>query len=354
MPDTALIALSIASRSHGVAPTLPSARGFILAMEDAKKRDDLPAPIDWIIIDDHGLEGQAKLLAETLVADERIIGVVGPMGSTEAFENAPVFSQAGLLQVSPCASHPTLTQKGYDTFFRLVPNETVQGRALALLARENLGAESVAIVHDNDAFGTTVSENFENSLVGMGGKVLTSQAFEADDQEFSELADRVAATEPDIVFFAVHAREGALVSSAIRERGVAVPFLGTDGMKTAFFLGGGDAGHDAYHTHSGADFRRLETAKAFRDDYVERWPEDSTYSPEGYDSAMLIVEALAKAGEVSRSSVAEAFRSLGTYQGITGDISFDANGERLDAPVSWYRVGRIGGERVMEYQGTVA
>lgn len=354
MPDTALIALSIASRSHGVAPTLPSFRGFLMAMEDAKKREDLPAPIDWVIIDDHAIEGQARLLAQTVVADERIIGVVGPMGSTEAFENAPVFSQAGLLQVSPCASHPTLTQQGYGTFYRLVPNETVQGHALAVLAREKLEAESVAIVHDNDAFGTTVSENFRNSFSGIGGKVLAIQAFEAGAQDFSDLADRVAATEPDIVFFAVHAREGSLVSSAIRERGVDVPFLGTDGMKTSFFLGGGDTGHEAYHTHSGADFRRLETAKAFRDEYVERWPEDSTYSPEGYDSAMLIVEALARAGEVSRSSVADAFRSLGTYQGITGDISFDENGERVDAPVSWYRVSRHSGERVMEYQGTVA
>ena len=354
MVDRTRIALSIGSRSHGTAPTLPSFRGFLLAMEDAARRTDLHPPIDWVMFDDHGDPDQAALLAETVVADDRFIAVVGPMGSTEALANAPIFDDAGLLQVSPCASHPDLCQQGFRTFYRLVPNEIVQGSALARLARRELVAHKAAVVHDGDAFGTTVADNFSKAFSELGGMIVAREGYSGGATDFSGLAEVVSDSSPDVVFFAVHATEGLLVSSAIRQAGVDAPFLGTDGLKTSFFLGGGDPRAEAFHTHSGADFRRLPSAKGLRDAYVARWPEDSTYSPEAYDSVCLIVDALAKAGEATRSAVLNAFRSLFPYDGVTGTIRFDADGERLDAPVSWYQVKRRDGERVMEYQGTVS
>ncbi len=353
MPDRARIALSISTRSNGTAPTLATYRGFILGFQDLAERGDLGIPLDWVLADDHGDVRQSALLAETIVADPRFIGVVGPMGSAEAFANAPVFDAAGLLQVSPCASHPDLCRKGFGTFHRLVANEETQGGALSRLAVNQLGAQRVAVVHDADPFGTSVADNFSAALRSVGGTISVRMPIAKTETEFDDLARAIVASAPDLVFFGVHATEGLVVSAAIRAAGCSVPFLGTDGLKTSFFLGGGDPGEEVVHTHSGADFRRLQTARSFRERYVATWLEDSTYSPEAYDSVMMIGEALRRAGTVSRSAVREAFASLTPYQGITGTVSFDETGERVDAPVSWYRVEREDGKRVMNYQGVV-
>ncbi len=353
MPDRARIALSISTRSNGTAPTLPTYRGFVLGFEDLSRRSDPGMPVDWVLLDDHGDPRQSALLAETVAADPRFIGVVGPMGSSEAFANAPVFDAAGLLQVSPCASHPDLCRKGFRTFHRLVANEETQGGALARLATNQLQAAKVAVVHDADAFGVSVADNFSAALESAGGSVSTRVSISKTGAEFGGPAREVVASNPEVVFFGVHATEGLLVSAAIREAGCSVPFLGTDALKTSFFLGGGDPGEEAVHTHTGADFRRLESAGNFRDRYVAAYPEDSTYSPEAYDSVMMIGEALKRAGTASRSAVLEAFKNLAPYEGITGTVSFDEMGERIDAPVSWYRVVRRGGKRVMRYQGVV-
>jgi branched-chain amino acid transport system substrate-binding protein len=353
MSDSARIALTISTRSNGTAPTLPTYRGFLIGMEDAARRTDLPAPVEWVLFDDHGDLRQSALLAETIVADDRFIAAVGPMGSSEAFVNAPIFDGAGLLQVSPCASHPDLCRRGYRTFHRLVANEQVQGGALARLARDQLGAAKAAVVHDVDAFGTSVADNFSSGFEDAGGRVVARVSVESGESDFAEQAGTVADSDPEVVFFGVHASEGLLVSEAIRKVGVEVPFLGTDGLKISFFLGGGDPGQEAYHTHSGADFRRLASASAFRDTYAARYPEDSTYSPEAYDSAMVVVEALVRAGSADRAAVLQALKDMDSYHGITGAIAFDDNGERIDAPVSWYRVERRDGDRYMAYQGIV-
>ena len=271
------------------------------------------------------------------------------LSPTLRYSTRQVFCRSVLAHHIPiCASRATGPSSG------LVPNEQVQGGALARLAQGELGATTVAVVHDNDAFGTAVADNFSEAFAGLGGTVGTRQGFDRGQTTFDDVASGVAASSPEVVFFAVHATEGLAVSSAIRAAGVKTPFLGTDGLKTSFFLGGGEPDAEAYHTHSGADFRRLETAKEFRDAYVERWPEDSTYSPEAYDSAMIVVESLARAGTVSRDRVLEEFLSLDGYEGITGAVRFDATGEREDSPVSWYKVGQTDAGRVMEYQGTVS
>ena len=100
-------------------------------------------------------------------------------------------------------------------------------------------------------------------------------------------------------------------------------------MKTSFFLGGGDGRGAVYHTHSGADMRRLESARDFRERYAARFPEDSTYSPEAYDAAMLAVTAIDRAGRPDRAAVLGAFQDIGTFAGVSGPISFTPTGERM-------------------------
>jgi branched-chain amino acid transport system substrate-binding protein len=349
----AKVALSISTRISGAADTLPTYRGFLLAHEEAAERSS-DFEIVWEMYDDFGDVAKSAELARRIVDDPEVIGVVGPMGSSEAFANAPIFSAAGLLQVSPCASHPDLCERSYGTFYRLVANERVQGGELAKIAKEYLGAATTAIVHDTDEFGTVVADNFTDYYVARGGVVSRRIGFDADEYSALEIADQMADTPADLFLFAVHGHEGGVISAAARDAGIRQPFLGTDGMKTSFFLGGGDERGEAYHTHSGADFRRLATAADFRRRYVERFPEDSTYSAEAYDAAMMVVAALEQAGAADRAAVLDAFRSLGTFDGITGPISFTAAGERSGAFVSLYRVAMDGEQRVMSYIGTTA
>ena len=225
MVDTARIALSIGSRSYGIAPTMPTFRGFLLAMEDAARRTDIHVPIDWVMFDDHGDPAQAALLAETIVADDRFIAVVGPMGSTEAFANAPIFDDAGLLQVSPCASHPDLCRQGFRTFYRLVPNEIVQGSALARLARREIVARKAAVVHDRDAFGTTVADNFGKAFDELGGMIVAREGYRYGATDFSGLAEVVSDSSPDVGLLrrTRHGGSAGLVGNSPGWCGCAVP-----------------------------------------------------------------------------------------------------------------------------------
>jgi len=348
----ARIALSISTRPGRPARENPAYRGAQVAMDELKGDDILPVRLDWKMFDDFGDPEKSERLAREIVADSTFIGVVGPMGSTEAFANAPIFNKAGIVHVSPCASHPDLCKQGYKTFFRLVANEDMQGRELARMAYGYLKASRLAVVNADDVWGNTVSDIVVREYEKLGGKVVERQ--KTASRVVEDLTDLIKATveaKPDLVFFAVHPQEGSAVSKGLRDAGLKVPFLGTDAMKTAFPLGGGEKDADAYHTYSGADFRRLPSAAAFREAYVARYPEDSTYSPEAYDSIMIVAEALRRAGVPDRARVLEEVRKLQNFEGVSGRVNFDPTGERIDAPVSFYRVRKTDKGLEMGYVG---
>ena len=179
------------------------------------------------------------------------------MGSTEAFANAPIFDAAGLLQISPCASHPDLCERGYRTFHRLVANERVQGHELAALAIGRLGARAVGIVHDDDAFGTVVADYFTDGFEQQGGTISGRRSSTPARSTRLPWRPRWPSSTPTCSCSPSTATKVASSPAAARDSGMRTPFLGTDGLKTSFFLGGGDDRGEAYHTHSGADMRRL-------------------------------------------------------------------------------------------------
>lgn len=348
---TAYIGFSISSRPQRPAEENPIYRGALIALDELRRDDSLPVKLDWKVFDDFGDTGKTRQFAGEIVADPTIIGVVGPMGSSEAFASAPIFNQAGLVQVSPCASHPDLCRRSYQTFFRLVANEDAQGGELARMAYGYLKAAKAAVIHAEDAWATTTADIFARQYETLGGQIVSRQSFPNGGDNFDAQIQATVAAGPELVFCVVHPREGLMISSGLRQAGLSAPFLGTDAMKTAFPLGGGEPGADAYHTYSGADFRRLPGAADFRRAYAARFPEDSTYSPEAYDSMMIIAGALRRAGRPDRAAILAEVRNLRDFQGVSGLVNFDSTGERVNSPIGFYQVRKVNNERVMTYLG---
>jgi branched-chain amino acid transport system substrate-binding protein len=346
------IALPVSTQPGRPAEETPIYRGAQIAIEELSNDKSLPIGLGWKVFDDFGNLEKRQKFAKEIVADPTIIGVVIGMGSNGAFDITPIFNEAGLVQISPCASHPDLCQRGHKTFFRLVANEEIQGRELARMAYSYLNSRAVAVVYANDAWGAVISEIFAREYVKLGGKVIERQNYPNMGNDFTGLIRATVTAKPDLVFLAVHPREGVIISAGLRQAGLKVPFLGTDAMKVTFPLGGGEEDAKVYQTYAGADFRRLPGAATFRSAYVARYPEDSTYSPEAYDSVMIIGEALRRVGNNNRKRILEEVAQLRDFQGVSGLINFDAMGEREDAPISFYQVRKADQGRSMEYLGT--
>ena len=299
-----------------------------------------PLPLRWPLGDDKAQTAAAIAVAEQFVADPQVLGVVGTMNSHTSMAAAPIYSRAGLAQLSPAASNPALTSSGFHTFFRLIPHDHLQGQAGARFVVKQLGARRIVVIHDGSSFAKPLAETFSQSITELGVEPLRICPIRSGQVDFRDTAAEVAATEPDLVFMGVIEAEGRYLATQLREAGVKAPYLGTDGLKPSLFLT--TPAYDVtgpYHTSAATDVWQNPTAADFAKAYKARYGElYSIYTAEAYDGAALLIEACRRAESLSRAAVLTIVRQTKDFPGASGPLSFEANGERQHSRIAMYKI----------------
>jgi branched-chain amino acid transport system substrate-binding protein len=305
-----------------------------LAVEDERRLHQLA--IDLVVEDDQADATRAADVAQRLATSD-VVAVVGPMNSWTCERQVRIFAGAGLAQITPSASNPSLSTIGCRTFFRLCASDLEQARVLAQVACMVARARSVGAVHDGTLFAAPLAGAFLQAARRIGLSSAPEAVVRADEPEsFLHAADVVSASAPDAVFIAGLEEPNRLVARTIRSTGSRAVFLGTDALKptNALVTEGTIAG--PYLTAASAD--AAQTAPEFHRRFEGRFGRHhSIYTVEAYDAVRLVARAIRMAKTVDRPGVLASIREAGCYEGLTGAIRFDASGERIAPRLGVYR-----------------
>jgi len=323
-----------------------------LAVAQANARSDLPFEIELVVLDDECSVEAGEAAARQFSEDPDIMGVVGPFNSTPAQAAAPVFYAARLAHICPAASNPDLTCRGWDTFFRVVASDEVQGREAARCAAHVVEARRLAVLHDKSAFGQPLAEILADEARRQGAEIVLFEGINRGQRRFPETVKRVREAAPDLVYFGLIEAEGSAMARELRAGGVAAPYLGADGLKPSRYLETPEAeAAGPYYTSACADVKRRPSAADFRRAYAQRFPKfaDYTiYTVEAYDAANVLIEAIRRAGAAGREAARREVAATADFAGASGPITFSPQGDRLDPTIDFYVVE--GGE--LRFLGT--
>src|ERR1700712_4976143 len=134
----------------------------------------------------------ATQVAQKLV-DDKVVGVVGHLNSGTSIPASKIYSDAGIVQISPSATNPAYTQQGFKTTYRVVATDAQQGPALANYAAASQKAKSVAIVDDASAYGQGLADEFEKQAKTDGIKVLSRDASTDHAVDFRAILTKIKA-----------------------------------------------------------------------------------------------------------------------------------------------------------------
>jgi len=319
---------------------------FRLAIEQANAKGDLGFTLAGLESDDVGDPSKAPAAAAKVVQDDAVVGVVGPSFSGASKAVGKTYGEAGLAFMTPSASNATLQDQGFPTFYRVIPNDNIEGTQGAdWLARK--GLKTVYVIDDLSDYGKGVADAVEKGLKAKGVKV-TRQGVAASTTDYTATAQTVASSKVDALFYGGYDAQAAKFAKSLKAAGFKGLQVAGNGVKSSVFTdGAGAAGDGWFFTCGCLDATVAPEAKAFTEAYKAKWKVDpSTYSPEAYDATNAMIEAIKtakKAGEVTRASVNTAVKAL-DYQGITTQVKFQGNGEPAgETTVSLYtqRGGKI-------------
>jgi branched-chain amino acid transport system substrate-binding protein len=273
-------------------------------------------------------------LAPTVAAinDPSILGVVGLPFSGESEAVGPALTEAGLVGVTPSATRPDLTTKGWTHFFRGLGNDAVQGPAAAQFITGTLGAQSVCVIRDDSAYGQGLATELTNAL---GDAATCQEEIKTGQREFSAAIGTIQSANPSAVFFSGYYDEGAPFAQQLRDAGIEADLVVPDGVKDMIFVqNAGEASEGVYMT---CPCLPGDVFPEFTEAYKARWNVDpQTYSSEAYDVTTLLLRGLDQ-GISDRAGLLEHVRNY-QGQGLTKRFQWNATGELNETPVWSYVV----------------
>ncbi|NIC41202.1 branched-chain amino acid ABC transporter substrate-binding protein [Aquabacterium sp. A08] len=293
-----------------------------------------------LVAEDDAADPKQGTAAAQKLADAQVNGVVGHLTSGTTLPASQIYNSAGIPQITPSSTNPKLTRQGYAGAFRLVADDVQQGSAMGRYTVESLQAKTVAVIDDRTAYGQGLADEFEKAATAAGAQVVAREFTNDKATDFNAILTSIKAKKPDAIFFGGMDAVGGPMLRQMRQLGMPAKLVGGDGLCTgemiqlaAEALGDGQV----YCVEAGGvDGDEVALSEKFRADYKAKYNlEVQAYAPYAYDGVKLLAQAMETAGSADPAQYLPALKAI-QYQGASGKIAFDAQGNRQNAALTLY------------------
>jgi ABC-type branched-subunit amino acid transport system substrate-binding protein len=310
--------------------------------------------------------------ARQLVDLRRVPAIIGGIISSVSIPIVTsVTAPAGVVQISPASSSPTLTRMAAEGqtrgwFFRTITSDALQGTAAARFALDQ-GLRRIAIIHVNNDFGVNMVAEFRRAYAALGGQIISTTPYNQGQASYAPEVTRALAGDPPALYLVSYPGDGTTIARTWIQQGGANTFLLNDGMNSADFIR--DVGPRFLNTAYGTSSGTVTTPST---EYFGRaYPAMSggfgagaPAADRAFDAGAILGLAIAKAGRFEAGPIREAIREVTgpggevvhagpdgfkrglellraggriRYVGVIGPVEFDPNGD-ITGPFRKWRI----------------
>jgi branched-chain amino acid transport system substrate-binding protein len=310
--------------------------------------------------------------ARQLVDLRRVPAIIGGIISSVSIPIVTsVTGPAGVVQISPASSSPTLTRMAVEGqtrgwFFRTITSDALQGTAAARYAMDQ-GLRRLAIIHVNNDFGVNMVNEFRRAYVALGGQITSTTPYNQGQASYAPEVTRALGGDPPALYLVSYPGDGTTIARTWIQQGGANTFLLNDGMNSADFIR--DVGprflNNAFGTSSGTV--TTPSTEFFGRAYPPMSGGFGAGAPaadRAFDAAAILGLAVAKAGRFEAAPIRDAIREVTgaggevvhagpegfrralellragqkiRYVGVIGPVEFDQNGD-ITGPFRKWRI----------------
>jgi branched-chain amino acid transport system substrate-binding protein len=158
-------------------------------------------PLKVVIINDNNDPQTAQQVAQELVKDKDILGVVGHFSSGVTLATAPIYEQNKLVAISPASTAINITNAG-DYIFRTVPSDLFTSSALAKYLLDQLQLSQAAIIYNSQsAYSKSLQETFTTDVLSNGGAVVAEVDLSENNFNPAEALETIQAQGAEALVF---------------------------------------------------------------------------------------------------------------------------------------------------------
>jgi len=324
--------------------------------------------------------------AKKLVEVNKVLAIIGSLASGVTIPVAEsVTIPNGVVQISPASTSPLISvlpaDKGKDFLYRTCPSDALQGVIAGKLARD-LGHKTASVLYVNNPYGQGLAEQFKKSFEKRGGKVLAMVPHdEKASESYTAELKKAMEKKPSVICAFSYPEHGKVYIKEAIEFFKFKNFLYCDGTKSFDIIKAVGAPHVEGQYGTVAASAKGDAYDIFVGDYTKEFGKlpPLPYITNGYDGIAVIGLAVyackAKGLPITSKNIRDNLRFVSNppgevikpgefkkafelldqkkdinYEGASGSVDFDANGDVITPIEVWqYKGGDIITVR-LEYQ----
>ena len=207
-------------------------QGLQLWLDDLTKAGGIKLKDGTVIMpslkfyDDQSATDRVQSLYTQLINTDNVDFLISPYGSGLTKAAAVVSEQYGKLMITTGAADDATMESGFKNTYQLyTPASFYLSGAIDLLGKLAPTAKKIAIVHENDAFSTTVAKFAQSYATDHGFTVVLNEGYDTGTTDFSALINKIAGTTPDAIMGGGHFADGSTFAKQLFDKKVPAQML---------------------------------------------------------------------------------------------------------------------------------
>lgn len=314
-----------------------------------------------LIFKDTGTDSaKAAAAATKVISENNVIAIIGGDASSEALAIAPIAISNNVVQIAPGATSPEYTNLDDNNYcWRIPPSDAFQGKALAKYLKPKY--TTAGIIYVDNSYGKGLKNSFKNEFECRSTEILTEVAFPENagvGYSYKNLIDSVLSLNPEVIFLIAYYKSGASIINTLTTEGNTVDnWYCSEALKNNDFLI--EAGNSANGLKGvSQEISAGKSSNFFKTNFINKYGEqtfDALWGAYTYDAMALLGLAIKKAGETTPNAIKNSLSEISNppgdtifagewekaflildnggdinYQGASGNIDFDENGDVTD------------------------
>ena len=268
--------------------------------------------------DDKNDPDEAMRLAEIIAADDDIIAVIGHDSNINSRVAGNIYQRKQIPAITPIATDPTITQAN-DWYFRTIFDQQRQARVLAHYVKSVLNHDSTAIIYANNNYGSVIANKFTETAASI--ELAIQHNFALSGNPSAKTTQRIVDTIADdrenkAVLLVVSPKQAEPLVNALKARRTDIDFVSTNAPSSFFFSAPESSTQEqqairytdrTFFVVPFIEDTANAAAQRFLQHYSERYGTPAIWPAiYGYDSALLIINALRNADLDNAAGSAES------------------------------------------------
>ena len=282
--------------------------------------------VELYVEDDEGTAQKSVTVAQKLVNQDKVDIVIGAQNSACTLANMLVTQEAGIVQITPGSSSPSITQQGNDWIFRTSISDLTAATSIMEYCKEK-GYKNIALIHSSGDFGVTASQAINEKCGDYGLTIAVEEQFNDDDVDFTTVLNKIQGANPDAIICWGYFGATSHICQQMVQNDIQIPLMGY-GFNNPQFTELGAEYVEGAIVASG--FTPLSAAtndkvQPFIDAFTDFYGKAPTQvCAQTYDTMYLIKQTIEEIGgaNFSEETFKEALKTQ-SYTGVTGEMSFD-------------------------------